>query len=63
VGSLAVWVYDRTGESMLVAMLMHASLSAGALILEPLGLVYKERGRERPEGKGIPERSPAPFTP
>jgi hypothetical protein len=38
VNSLAVWVYDRTGESMLVAMLMHASLLASALILEPLGL-------------------------
>jgi uncharacterized protein len=35
---LMVWVYDRTGESMLVVMLMHASLSASALILEPLGL-------------------------
>ena len=31
---LMVWVYERTGESMLVAMLMHASLSASALILE-----------------------------
>jgi hypothetical protein len=35
---LMVWLYDRTGESMLVAMLMHASLSASALTLEPLGL-------------------------
>ena len=31
---LMVWVYERTAESMLVAMLMHASLSASALILE-----------------------------
>jgi uncharacterized protein len=35
---LMVWVYDRTGESMLVAMLMHAVFSASALIFEPLGL-------------------------
>ena len=32
---LMVWVYDRTG-SLLVAMLMHASLSASTLILQPL---------------------------
>jgi membrane protease YdiL (CAAX protease family) len=31
------WVYDRTG-SLLVAMLMHASLTAGMLILQPLAL-------------------------
>ena len=31
---LMVWVYDRTA-SLLVAMLMHASLSASALILQP----------------------------
>jgi membrane protease YdiL (CAAX protease family) len=31
---LMVWVYDRTG-SLLVAMLMHASLSASTLILQP----------------------------
>ncbi len=31
---LMVWVYDRTG-SLLVAMLMHASLSASMLILAP----------------------------
>jgi uncharacterized protein len=31
---LMVWVYDRTG-SLLVAMLMHASLSASMLILQP----------------------------
>jgi membrane protease YdiL (CAAX protease family) len=31
---LMVWVYDRTA-SLLVAMLMHASLSAGTLILQP----------------------------
>jgi uncharacterized protein len=33
---LMVWVYDRTGESMLVAMLMHVSLTASTLILMPL---------------------------
>jgi membrane protease YdiL (CAAX protease family) len=32
-----VWVYDRTG-SLLVAMLMHASLTAGTIILEPPGI-------------------------
>jgi hypothetical protein len=31
---LMVWVYDRTA-SLLVAMLMHASLSASTLILRP----------------------------
>jgi membrane protease YdiL (CAAX protease family) len=31
---LMVWVYDQT-ESLLVAMLMHASLSASTLILQP----------------------------
>jgi membrane protease YdiL (CAAX protease family) len=31
---LMVWVYDRT-ESLLVPMLMHASLSASTLILQP----------------------------
>ena len=42
---LMVWVYDRTG-SLLVAMLMHASLTASTLILQPLevagmrGLTY-----------------------
>jgi membrane protease YdiL (CAAX protease family) len=35
---LMVWVYQRTDESMLVAMLMHASFSASMLILQPLGL-------------------------
>ena len=34
---LMVWVYDRTG-SLLVAMLMHASLTAGMLILQPLAM-------------------------
>jgi membrane protease YdiL (CAAX protease family) len=34
---LMVWAYDRTG-SLLVAMLMHASLTAGMLILQPLAL-------------------------
>ena len=39
---LMVWVYDRTGESMLLAMLMHASLSASMLTLPPLvtGVAY-----------------------
>ena len=32
---LMVWVYDRTG-SLLVAMLMHASLVANQLVLMPL---------------------------
>jgi len=32
---LMVWVYDRT-RSLLLAMLMHASLSASTLILQPL---------------------------
>jgi uncharacterized protein len=32
---LMVWVYDRTG-SLLVAMLMHASLTASMLVLGPL---------------------------
>jgi len=32
---LMVWVYDRT-ESLLVAMLMHASLSSSTLILQPV---------------------------
>jgi len=38
---LMVWVYDRT-KSLLVAMLMHASLSASTLILQPLatGIPY-----------------------
>jgi uncharacterized protein len=31
---LMVWVYERTG-SLLVAMLMHASLTSGMLLLEP----------------------------
>jgi membrane protease YdiL (CAAX protease family) len=35
---LMVRVYDRTGGSLLVAMLMHASLSASMLILGPLAL-------------------------
>ena len=32
---LMVWVYDRTG-SLLVAIVMHASLTASTLILQPL---------------------------
>src|SRR5215213_5309142 len=35
---LMVWVYERTGESMFVAMLMHAVFSASMLILQPLGI-------------------------
>jgi uncharacterized protein len=35
---LMVWVYERTGESMFVAMLMHAAFSASMLILQPLGI-------------------------
>lgn len=34
---LMVWVYDRT-ESLLVAMLMHASLTAATMIVEPAGI-------------------------
>jgi hypothetical protein len=34
---LMVWVYDRTG-SLLVAMLMHASLTAGTMIFDSPGL-------------------------
>jgi hypothetical protein len=34
---LMVWVYDHT-ESLFVAMLMHASLSASMLILQPLAI-------------------------
>lgn len=34
---LMVWVYERTG-SLLVAMLMHASLTASTLILQPLAI-------------------------
>ena len=33
---LMVWVYDRTGGSLLVAMLMHASLTTSNVILVPL---------------------------
>jgi membrane protease YdiL (CAAX protease family) len=35
---LMVWVYDRTGESLLLAMLMHASLTASTFILAPLAM-------------------------
>jgi membrane protease YdiL (CAAX protease family) len=34
---LMVWVYERTG-SLLIAMLMHMSLTASVLILDPAGL-------------------------
>ena len=34
---LMVWVYDRT-ESLLVAMLMHVSLTTSLLILNPIGI-------------------------
>lgn len=34
---LMVWVYDHT-QSLLVAMLMHASVTAGMLILQPAGM-------------------------
>jgi membrane protease YdiL (CAAX protease family) len=34
---LMVWVYDRTG-SLLVAMLMHASLTASVLVLDPAAI-------------------------
>jgi uncharacterized protein len=34
---LMVWVYDRTG-SLLVAILMHASLTASTLIVAPLAM-------------------------
>ena len=34
---LMVWLYDRTG-SLLLAMLMHLSLTASTIILEPLGI-------------------------
>jgi hypothetical protein len=34
---LMVWVYDRTG-SLLIAMLMHVSLTASLLILNPAGI-------------------------
>jgi CAAX protease family protein len=33
---LMVWVHDRTGRSLLVAMLMHASLTASNVIFVPL---------------------------
>jgi uncharacterized protein len=32
---LMVWVYDRTGDSLLLAMLMHFSLTAGNVIFVP----------------------------
>jgi membrane protease YdiL (CAAX protease family) len=35
---LMVWVYDRAGESLLVVMLMHASQTAGTLIVQPVAI-------------------------
>ncbi|HEX4953361.1 MAG TPA: CPBP family intramembrane glutamic endopeptidase [Thermoanaerobaculia bacterium] len=35
---LMVWVYDRTGGSLLVAMAMHASLTASVRIFDPLAI-------------------------
>jgi len=35
---LMVWVYERTNGSLLVAMLMHASLTASQFIFVPLAL-------------------------
>src|SRR5215207_533432 len=35
---LMVWVYERTGGSLPLAMLMHASLTASTFILQPLAI-------------------------
>ena len=42
---LMVWVYERTGRSLLLAMVMHASLAGSTLILfPPLSVVANQAG-------------------
>ncbi len=54
---LMVWVYDRTG-SLLVAMLMHASLTASTLFI----LAPAARGAESSRGPGgAPAATPSPW--
>ena len=58
---LMVWLYDRT-ESLFVAMLMHVSLTASLLILNPLGItganlvIYLLRTRRRRVGRRCGDR-------